>query len=115
MATPDTCKEIVVMITSPGEEEAAAIARTLVEERLAACVTIIRNVRSIYSWQGKVEDGAEILMMAKTRGELFDSLKERVKQMHSYDVPEIIALPIMYGSEDYLKWLRNSTGKAHLP
>ncbi|MDO8281684.1 MAG: divalent-cation tolerance protein CutA [Thermodesulfovibrionia bacterium] len=104
-------EEIIVFITSSSEEEAARIAASLVEERLAACVNIIRNIRSIYSWQGKVCDDAEVLMIAKTQRSLFNSLKERVKELHSYEVPEIIAMPIVDGSEDYLKWIRESTGK----
>lgn len=104
-------EEIVVFITSPNEDEAAMIASALVEEKLAACVNIIRNIRSIYTWQGKVEDDTEVLMIAKTQKSLFDSLKNRVKELHSYDVPEIIALPVVAGSKDYLNWIRESTKK----
>jgi periplasmic divalent cation tolerance protein len=101
--------EIVVFITAPGEEPAVAIARALVETRLAACANLIKGVRSIYSWQGSIEDDTEVLMIVKTRKELFDSLKSKIKELHSYEVPEIIALPIIAGSDDYLKWLREST------
>ncbi|MBI4681693.1 MAG: divalent-cation tolerance protein CutA [Nitrospirae bacterium] len=104
-------KEIIVFITAPNEDEAAGIARSLVEARLAACVNIVKNVRSIYTWQGKIQDDSEVLMIAKTRRDLFDALSVKVKELHSYDVPEIIALPIIDGSEDYLKWLRESTGQ----
>jgi periplasmic divalent cation tolerance protein len=100
---------LVVYITAPNEEEAAKIARALVEERLAGCVNIIKDIRSIYSWQGKIEDERELLMIVKTRSELFSSLKTRVKELHSYIVPEIIALPIVDGSEEYLAWLRETT------
>jgi periplasmic divalent cation tolerance protein len=100
---------LVVYITAPNEEEAAKIARALVKERLAGCVNIIKNIRSIYSWQGKIEDDRELLMIVKTRAELFSSLKTRVKELHSYTVPEIIALPIVDGSEEYLAWLRETT------
>jgi periplasmic divalent cation tolerance protein len=106
--TSDT-NEVVVFITAPSDEEAALIAKSLVESKLAACVNIIRGIRSIYSWQGKIEDETEVLMIAKTRQELFESLTSRVKELHSYDVPEVIALPILQGSEDYLTWLRDST------
>ena len=103
-------EEIVVIVTAPSEDLAVTIARALVETRLAACANIIKGVRSIYMWQGKAEDAAEVFMIVKTRRELFDKLKSKVKELHSYEVPEIIALPIIAGSDDYLKWLRESTG-----
>ncbi len=102
--------EIIVFITASSEEEAAKIARALVEARLAGCVNIIKNIRSIYSWQGKIEDGPEVLMIVKTQKSLFDSLTKKVEELHSYTVPEIIVLPIVEGSKDYLKWLREVTG-----
>lgn len=101
--------EVVVLITAPSEDEAARIARTLVETKLAACINIVKNIRSIYTWQGKIEDDSEALMVVKTKKRLFESLSKKVKELHSYTVPEIIALPIVDGSEDYLKWLREST------
>jgi periplasmic divalent cation tolerance protein len=101
--------EIIVLITTSDEVEAARIARTLVEARLSGCVNIIKGIRSIYSWQGKVQDENEVLMFVKTRESLFDSLMEKVKELHSYSVPEIIALPIIQGSEDYLMWLKEVT------
>lgn len=101
---------IVVYITAPNEEEAAKIARTLVSEKLAGCVNIVKGIRSIYSWQGKIEDDSEALMICKTQKHLFDSLKKRVKELHSYTVPEVIAIPIVTGSEDYLSWLGEVTG-----
>jgi periplasmic divalent cation tolerance protein len=104
-------KEVmVVFITAPNEEEAAGIARSLVESKLAACVNIVKNIRSIYSWQGNIEDDSEVLMVVKTKKGLFNALSSRVRELHSYDVPEIIALPITDGSEDYIKWLLDSTG-----
>lgn len=102
-------ENIVVFITASGEDEAANIARALVEGRLAACVNIAINIRSIYSWQGKIEDESEVLMIVKTQKKLFHSLSQKVREMHSYTVPEIIALPIVEGSEDYLKWLKEVT------
>ncbi len=101
--------EIVVFITTSKEDEAAAIARALVEERLAGCVNIIRGIRSIYRWQGNIEDDKEVLMIAKTQKKLFKALEKKVKELHSYDVPEIIAMPIAEGSKDYLKWLQDAT------
>jgi periplasmic divalent cation tolerance protein len=106
-----TAGETVVFITAPGEDEAAGIAKTLVEEKLAACVNIIRNVRSIYRWQGKIQDDAEVLLIVKTQNSRFRALCERVKELHSYEVPEVISLPITQGSQDYLKWLIESTGE----
>jgi periplasmic divalent cation tolerance protein len=101
---------IVVYITAPNEEDAAKIAKIIVEEKLAACVNIVKGIRSIYSWQGNIEDDPEVLMIIKTRQELFGQLKERVKALHSYTVPEIIAIPIVDGSEDYLNWVKEATG-----
>ena len=106
-----TCMEtIVVFITASNEDEAAKIARALVEAHLAGCVNIVKGIRSIYSWQGKVEDESEVLMISKTRRELFEALLEKVKELHSYAVPEVIALPIVEGSADYLNWLKEVTG-----
>jgi len=102
--------EIVVFITAPNEDEAAKIATAVVEKGLAGCVTIIKNIRSIYKWEGKIEDEDEVFMIVKTRKELFKSLAGKVKELHSYSVPEIIALPIVEGSEDYLQWLQKVTG-----
>ena len=101
--------EIVCYITAPNEAEAVKIARALVENRLAACANIVKNVRSIYTWDGAIEDEAEVLMIVKTQKSLFHKLSEKVKEVHSYDVPEVIALPIIDGSEEYLQWLREST------
>ena len=101
---------IVVYITAPDEEEAARIGRELVEARLAACVNIVKDVRSVYRWQGNIEDSAEALMIIKTQKEHFDGLREAVKKLHSYSVPEIIALPVVEGAEDYLAWLKEETG-----
>ncbi len=100
---------MAVLITAPKEEEAVNIAKTLVEEKLAGCINIIRNVRSIYFWQGKIEDDSEVLMIVKTKADLFDKLSERVKSLHSYTLPEIIGIKIKKGSEDYLKWLSEVT------
>ncbi len=100
---------ITVFITAPGEQEAGKIALKLVEEKLAGCVNIVNNIRSVYRWKGRIEDDHEVLMILKTRRELFERLKERVVELHSYDVPEIIALPVVAGSEEYLKWLGEET------
>lgn len=100
---------LVTLITAPNEEEASRIGHTLVGERLAACVTIIPAVRSIYHWEGRIEDEKEVLLIVKTKRSLFEPLKKRVKELHSYSVPEIIAVPLVEGDEQYLNWLRLET------
>lgn len=100
---------ILVFVTVPHVNEAETIARELVEEKLAACVNMVKNIRSIYRWEGKVEDGEEILLIIKSREDLFPELQKRVKKLHSYTVPEIISIPILGGSEEYLGWLKDST------
>ncbi len=96
---------IVVFITAPDEDTAESIAKALVGEGLAACVNIVRDIRSIYKWQGKLEDESEVLMIAKTSRDRFEDLATRVKDMHPYDVPEIVSVPITQGSDPYIKWL----------
>ncbi len=101
---------IIVLITAQKEEEAAEIAKDIVGKKLAACVNIVRGVRSIYRWRGKTEDEEEVLLVVKSRRTLFPDLVKRVKELHRYTVPEIIALPIIEGSEEYLGWLKEETG-----
>lgn len=100
---------IVVLITAPNEDEAVKISKILVEEKLAACVNILKDIRSIYFWQGKVEDEQEVLMIVKTKSELFEELEKKVKSLHSYTVPEIIGIKIKKGSESYLNWISEVT------
>lgn len=102
----------LVMVTAASEEQALSIARALVEERLAACVNLVGPVRSIYRWQGKVQDDREHLMIIKTRASMVARLARRVKELHSYEVPEVIAIPIAAGSKPYLEWLFESTETA---
>lgn len=97
--------KIVVFCTCANAEEAAKIARQLVENRLAACVTIVPQVRSIYRWKGVVEDTSECFLIAKTRRGLFDRLSAEIASLHSYQVPEVIALPLVDGAPAYLNWL----------
>src|SRR5271157_4973285 len=101
---------LVIYITAPNEEEGAKIARALVEERLAGCVNIVKPIRSIYRWKENIEDDTETLLIVKTQKRLFESLENRVRALHSYTVPEIIAVPVVEGSKDYLKWLEEVTG-----
>ena len=99
---------MVVYVTAP-EKEAAALARTLVEERLAACVNLVPGIRSFYWWQGKIEDDPEVLCIIKTQNHLFEALRARVNALHSYEVVEIIALPIIAGNQLYLDWIKENT------
>ncbi len=98
---------LLVLSTAPNTDEAARIARTLVEERLAACVNILDGARSIYRWQGAIEDSPEAVLLIKTGHHLFAELRDRLAALHPYTTPEIIAVPIENGSEPYLTWLAN--------
>ena len=100
--------EVVVLITASSADEAAKIGRVLVEERLVACANIVGGVRSLFFWDGKTRDDQETLMICKSRSPLMDRIIDRVKQLHSYSVPEIIALPIIAGSKDYLDWVNET-------
>ncbi|MBC8551170.1 MAG: divalent-cation tolerance protein CutA [Candidatus Brocadiales bacterium] len=100
---------IVIYITTGSISEAKKIGRTLVEEKLVACSNIISPIRSIYSWQGEICDDKEALMVLKTRKKLFKQIVKRVEELHSYDLPEIIAMPIIEGSEKYLSWINEET------
>ncbi|MGC9505211.1 divalent-cation tolerance protein CutA [Baaleninema sp.] len=102
----------IVLITASSAEEAKAIAKSLVEEHLAACVSLT-PVRSIYSWQGNIEDEEEWQLIIKTNLTQFDRLESRIRQLHSYDVPEIIAVPIIKGSRDYLNWIGEQCHSTH--
>jgi periplasmic divalent cation tolerance protein len=97
--------KIVVLTTCDSEDKAAELARTLVEKKVAACVNILPGARSIYHWQGKLEDAPEWVLLIKSRRDLFPQLREAIAQTHSYEVPEVIALPVVDGSEAYLAWL----------
>ncbi|MGH7933888.1 MAG: divalent-cation tolerance protein CutA [Candidatus Binataceae bacterium] len=99
----------LVFVMAGSEEQAASIARAVVEERLAACVNIVGPVRSIYRWHGAIEDEREYLLIMKTRARLFAKLERRVRELHSYEVPEIIAVTIAAGAKTYLEWLNAST------
>ena len=96
---------IVVFITVPNLEVGEKIGNTLVEEKLAVCVNITSEIKSVYFWKGKIEEDKEYLLIVKTRKDKFKSLEKRVKEIHPYEVPEIIAMPIVLGSKDYLSWI----------
>ena len=100
---------LVVLITASSPEEGEAIACALVEEKLAACVNVIPGMTSLYRWRGELQKEGEVLLVVKSRWELFDHLAARVRELHSYQVPEIIALPVIVGDEDYLRWLSEAT------
>ena len=103
-------KHVVIFITVPSEEVGRTVADTLLNGNLAACVNLISPVSSRYRWQGEVQDDEEVLLMVKSRTDLFENeLVPAVKAVHPYEVPEIIALPIMSGSEDYLSWIDEET------
>jgi periplasmic divalent cation tolerance protein len=100
---------ILVLITASSSQEAENIGRRLVEERLAACVNLIPQVRSLFFWEGKLSDEGEVLLVVKSRRPLFRQLVTRVQALHSYSVPEIIAVPILEGSMGYLNWVNEVT------
>jgi periplasmic divalent cation tolerance protein len=104
-------RELIIFITAPEGVEAARIAEAIVEERLAACVNILRGVESIYRWEGKVTRDREALMIIKSTAERYEELERRVKELHSYTTPEVVAFAIERGSEQYLGWIRDSTAE----
>jgi len=102
---------IIVLITAPSKEIGKEIASTLVEGKFAACVNILGPINSIYTWEGKICDDEEVLLIAKSRSSLFESqLIPAVKAVHPYEIPEIIALPVVMGLPSYLDWVLRETG-----
>lgn|SRR5262245_51783134 len=100
----------VVLVTAPDAEVGARIGRALVEEGLAACVNLLPGVRSIYRFEGALHDDAEVLLILKTRAALAAALAARVRALHPYELPEVIALPVAAGSEPYLDWVSRAAG-----
>lgn len=98
---------LVVFVTTPSAEVAAGLARALVEARLAACGNVVPGLRSIYRWEEKVEDEAEVLLLLKTTRERLPALRDEVLRRHPYQVPEVVALPVEGGSAAYLDWVRS--------
>jgi periplasmic divalent cation tolerance protein len=111
MSTADADAVHVVFCTCPNADVAESLAARLVEERLAACVNILPGVRSVYTWQGTVEQDEELLLMIKTTRARLDELVARVRALHPYDVPEVIGHPITAGHDAYLDWVRQCTTK----
>jgi len=104
-------EEIVVVIVTVGtEQKGLEIGKVLIEERLAACVNLLKGVRSLFLWKGSLTEDQEILMLIKTRRSIFPKLTDRVIELHPYQVPEIIALPVVEGSSSYLQWVSEMTG-----
>ncbi|HEY7543383.1 MAG TPA: divalent-cation tolerance protein CutA [Blastocatellia bacterium] len=105
--------ELIILVTAPNRGEAARIARSLVSERLAACVNIIAEIESVYRWEGKVIEDSESLMIVKTTEDRYSAVESRVRELHTYTVPEVIALRIEQGSEAYLRWIHECTRSGH--
>ncbi len=106
MATNDY---IIVLTTCNSSATASSIAETLVSNKLAACVNIVNGVESVYQWQGKMEHDKEILLMIKTRQSLFSHVEQAIQGLHNYELPEIIAVPIVAGEKHYLNWIQSTT------
>ena len=96
---------VIALTTFPANGDVDAFARTLVEERLAACVNVLPGVRSIYRWKGAVEEASEVMLVAKTRASRAAALAARVRALHPYELPEVLALPVTDGSRAYLRWV----------
>ncbi len=102
-------KYIVIYITCANTEEAEKISSSLIEKKLIACANLVPGIQSLFRWEGEVCKESEILLILKTTDEKFEPILNEVKKLHSYDTPEVIALPIINGSEDYLKWISDET------
>lgn len=101
--------ECMVYITTSSDEEAEIIGRNLVSRKLAACVNIVGNMKAIYHWEGKIETADEVILIAKTKKALVNEIIENVKTLHSYKIPAIVAVPIIDGNQDFIKWIREET------
>jgi periplasmic divalent cation tolerance protein len=103
-------KARIILTTVGSQEEASKIAHALVDRRLAACVNIVPQIESVYRWEGKVEMAEEWLLLIKTQTELFDRVRDAVKELHSYDLPECVMLEVSAGGQEYLDWIAKNTG-----
>jgi periplasmic divalent cation tolerance protein len=104
--------KIVILSTCAGEEEAEKLSRLLLDDRLAACVNVIRPMRSYYHWKGAIETADECLLIIKSSRELFDSVRQVLEKAHSYEVPEVLALPVVDGAKNYINWLEANLKKS---
>jgi len=102
-------EKILIMITAGSEEEAVRIAKGLLEERLIACANLVQPIRSLYRWKDEVCDDPEVLLLCKSRRHLFNQISEKVTSLHSYEVPEVVALPLVAGHPPYLQWIVDET------
>jgi periplasmic divalent cation tolerance protein len=102
---------LIIFVTAASEQEAASLGRTLVEEGLAACANIIPSIRSIYRWKGEIWDERETLIIIKSREDLFERIRSRIRELHSYEVPEITAITVDKGDADYVQWIEAVTTK----
>jgi periplasmic divalent cation tolerance protein len=102
---------VIIFVTTANEQDAASIGKHLVEEGLAACANIIPQIRSIYRWKGDICDESEALIMVKSREDLFERIRSRIRELHRYEVPEITAISLEKGDADYLQWIETVTGK----
>ena len=100
--------KVVVLVTTNGPAQGRKIAAALVEKRLAACVNLVSHIRSFYRWEGKIQNNRECLLIIKTARQLFSELRAEVERLHSYQVPEVICLPIVEGAAGYLNWIEES-------
>ncbi len=105
--------KVVVLSTCGSGDEAERIARALVEKRLAACVNIIPSIRSVYRWKNAIEDCQEVLLVIKTSRALCENVRSQIEKLHSYELPEVVALPIVDGSEQYLEWMDRELKSEH--
>jgi periplasmic divalent cation tolerance protein len=103
--------ELLVLVTAPSEDEARRIANALVEERLAACVNIVASIESVYRWEGRVTTDRETLLIVKTTAASYDQVEQRVKELHTYSTPEVVAIKIERGSAEYLSWLQSAVNQ----
>jgi periplasmic divalent cation tolerance protein len=102
--------QIVVLCTCASAEDAERLARALVTGRLAACVSVVPGLRSLYRWKGEIESAEECLLLIKSSRDRFEALREAIEKLHSYAVPEVLALPVVAGAPNYLAWLAESLG-----
>jgi periplasmic divalent cation tolerance protein len=102
---------IIVLTNFPGRDSALALARRLVEAKLAACVNVLEGCTSVYRWKSKIESGQEVPMLIKTRAELFSAVQAAICSGHPYELPEIVAVPVTAGLGEYLSWVRAQTGQ----
>lgn len=107
--------KVVIFVSASSRRECRKIARKLIDEKLAACVNISQSIQSVYRWEGKVVEGKEFLMFIKTTRELFPEIVTEISLIHSYHTPEIICLPIIDGSRNYLQWLSEAVRKSAKP